>query len=129
MTSALAQDAVATGQSGRTRWGPDLAAVAVLLLLWAALWAPRLRGPIDLRWDASAYYILGTSLAEGRGYRLLNEPGAIEAIQYPPLLPAVAAVHQRLLGTGDPVVVGHSLRLTAAALFIGYAVAVFAFAR
>jgi hypothetical protein len=102
---------------------------AVLVMIAVALWLPRLRGPLDLRYDAGVYYILGTSLAEGRGYRLLNEPGAIEAIQYPPLLPAVAAIQQRLLGTADPVVVGWWLRLTVAALFIGYAVAVFALAR
>jgi hypothetical protein len=113
-----------------SRWPTaDHGYAAVLVLVALCLWLPRLRGPLDLRYDAGVYYILGTSLAEGRGYRLLNEPGVIEAIQYPPLLPAVAAVHQRLLGTGDPVVVGHSLRLTAAALFIGYAVAVFALAR
>ena len=46
-------------------------------------WSSRLIGPIDLRYDASTYYILGTALAEGRGYRLLNEPGEIEATQYP----------------------------------------------
>ena len=118
--------------SGATvrRWGAaDWRYAAVLLVVSVALWLPRLRGPLDLRYDAGVYYILGTSLAEGRGYRLLNEPGAIEAIQYPPLLPAVAAMHQRLLGTGDPVVVGWWLRLAAAALFIGYAVAVFALAR
>ncbi len=45
------------------------------------------------------------------------------------IAPAVAAAHQRLLGTGDPVVVGQWLRLTAAVLFIGYAVAMFALAR
>jgi len=101
----------------------------ILVLVALALWLPRLRGPLDLRYDAGVYYILGTSLAQGKGYRLLNEPGAIEAIQYPPLLPAVAAAHQRLLGTRDPVVVGWWLRLTAAGLFIGYAVAVFALAR
>jgi hypothetical protein len=101
----------------------------ILVLLAVALWLPRLRGPLDLRYDAGVYYILGTSLAEGRGYRLLNEPGAIQAIQYPPVLPAVAALHQLVLGTSDPVVVGRGLRFTAALLFIGYAVAVFALAR
>ena len=45
------------------------------------------------------YYILGTSLAGGHGYRLLNEPGQIRAVQYPPLLPAIVAIHERLLGT------------------------------
>ncbi len=81
-----------------------------MVLLWIAVWAPRLHGPIDLRWDASTYFVLGTSLAEGKGYRLLNEPGEIEAVQYPPLLPALVAVHQRALGTADYVVVGSSLR-------------------
>lgn len=99
-----------------------------LLALAVALWLPRLRGPIDLRYDAGVYYILGTSLAEGRGYRILSEPGAIEAIQYPPLLSAVAALHQRALGTSDPAVVGHALRLTLCVLFAGYIAAVFALA-
>lgn len=101
----------------------------VVALIAAALWLPRLRGPIDLRYDAGVYYVLGVSLGEGRGYRLLNEPGAIEAIQYPPLLPAIGALHRVVVGTSDPVVLGYALRLTAAALFIGYAVAVFALAR
>jgi hypothetical protein len=102
---------------------------ALILLIAAGLWAPRLQGPLDLRYDAGVYYILGRSLAEGHGYRLLNEPGAIEAIQYPPVLPAVAALHQLVLGTSDPVVVGHALRLTMALLFLGYAFASFALAR
>jgi hypothetical protein len=117
-------------EAGARRWkAADWRYAAGVVIVAVALWLPRLQGPLDLRYDAGVYYILGTSLAEGTGYRLLNEPGAIEAIQYPPLLPAVAAIHQRLLGTGDPVVVGWWLRLTAAALFVGYAVAVFAFAR
>ena len=72
----------------------ELRLAALIVLIAAALWAPRLRGPLDLRYDAGVYYILGRSLAEGHGYRLLNEPGAIEAIQYPPVLPAVAALHR-----------------------------------
>jgi hypothetical protein len=47
----------------------------LLIFLSVGLWLPRLRGPLDLRYDAGVYYILGTSLAEGKGYRLLNEPG------------------------------------------------------
>ena len=43
--------------------------LCVLLLLGAIIWLPRLNGPLDLRWDAGTYYVLGTSLAEGRGYR------------------------------------------------------------
>ena len=83
-----------------------------VLLLWVAVWASRLHGPIDLRWDASTYFVLGTALAEGKGYRLLNEPGEIEAVQYPPLLPVLVAAHQRALGTTDYLVVGARLRVT-----------------
>ena len=71
-----------------------------------------MRGPIDLRWDAGVYYILGTSIAQGQGYRLLSEPGDPQAVQYPPLLPLIVAGHQRVLGTSDPVVVGKWLRIT-----------------
>src|SRR5262245_10152320 len=81
----------------------------IFLLLFALIvtsWLPRMARPIDLRWDGANYYILGTALAEGKGYRLLNEPGEIEAIQYPPLLPVIVAVHERMLGTNDPTVVG-----------------------
>lgn len=89
-----------------------------LLGLSVAIWIPRARGPIDLRWDGAAYYVLGTSLAEGRGYRLLNEPGEIQAVQYPPLLPLLVAVHQWVLGSRDALLVGHWLRITFFGLFL-----------
>lgn len=113
----------------RLRTHADALAVAVLVLLSVTLWIPRLAGPLDLRWDAGVYYVLGTSLAEGQGYRLLNEPGAPHAIQYPPLLPLLVAAHQRLLDTRDPAVVGHALRWTFAALFVAYVLLVHRFAR
>src|SRR5207248_3059053 len=53
---------------------------------------------------------LGTALAEGKGYRLLNEPGEIHAVQYPPLLPAIVAAHQRILGSNNYVTVAGALR-------------------
>src|SRR5262249_52949895 len=84
------------------------------------LWLPRLRGPIDLRYDAGVYYVLGTSLATGSGYRLLNEPGAIAAIQYPPLLPLFAAAHQWLAGSADLAIAGHSLTPTAGLVFLAH---------
>ncbi len=90
---------------------------------------PRLAGPIDLRYDAGVYYVLGTSLAEGHGYRLLNEPGAIEAIQYPPLLPMIVAATERLLGSSDPALVGHALRLAYAVIFVVHVLATYALAR
>jgi hypothetical protein len=95
---------------------PRVLPLVVLSLVVAALWVPRRAGPLDLRWDGSAYYVLGTSLAEGKGYRLLNEPGEIEACQYPPLLPLIAAAPQAILGTSDPVVVGRWLKL----VFLGF---------
>ena len=100
--------------------------IAALLVLSVAIWLPRLRGPIDLRWDGGTYYVLGTSLAEGRGYRLLNEPGEIEAVQYPPLLPAIVAVHQWILGSSDPMIVGHWLRLTFFVMFLVSVLATYA---
>src|SRR5436305_8999526 len=102
---------------------------AVVLVLAMIAWLPRFSGPIDLRWDAGVYYILGSSLATGHGYRILSEPGSPEALQYPPLLPAFVALHQRVLGSTDPAVVGPWLRSSFAALFLGYALATLAVAR
>src|SRR3954464_2177549 len=108
---------------------PEVRYPLILLVVALGLWAPRLRGAIDLRYDAGVYYILGTSIAEGKGYRLLNEPGEITALQYPPLLPAVGAVEQKLLGTSDPAVVGQALRLTYFAIFLVYSLGAFFLAR
>jgi hypothetical protein len=100
--------------------------IAALLALSVTIWLPRLRGPIDLRWDGGTYFVLGTSLAEGRGYRLLSEPGEIEAVQYPPLLPAIVAIHQWILRTSDPMIVGHWLRLTFFVMFLLSVIATYA---
>jgi hypothetical protein len=113
--------------TGRPR--KEVAAPLILLALVIIVWLPRFRGPIDLRWDAGVYYTLGTSLAENRGYRLLNEPGEIKATQYPPLLPAFVAAHQLVLRTSDPTVVGRALRLSFFLLFVIYIAAVYALAR
>src|SRR5262245_46909393 len=95
----------------------EIACISALIFSGILLWLPRLSGPLDFRYDAGVYYILGASLAEGKGYRLLNEPGAIQAIQYPPLLPLFAAAHQLLAGTSDPAVVGHMLRISFFGIF------------
>jgi len=108
----------------RRYWG-EAAVVALALLLWV----PRLSGPIDLRWDAGVYYVLGTSLASGHGYRILSEPGSPEALQYPPLLPALVALHQRALGSTDAAIIGPWLRLSYATLFLFYALSALALAR
>jgi hypothetical protein len=106
-----------------------LAHCGILLAVVALVWLPRLRGPIDLRYDAGVYYILGSSLAEGKGYRLLNEPGEIAAIQYPPLLPLLVAATQRLLGSNDPALVGSWLRYTSLLVSAGYVLLAYAVAR
>jgi hypothetical protein len=117
-----------TARASSSRRGGAIAALA-LLVVTTALWAPRIAGSLDLRFDAGVYWVLGTALAGGHGYRLLNEPGAIEAIQYPPLLPLFVAAHERVLGSTDPLVTGHALRWSYAALFAAYLLAVLAFAR
>jgi hypothetical protein len=86
-------------------------ALVALSIVIVALWIPQWAGPLDLRWDGAVYYVLGTSIAEGKGYRLLYEPGEIEAIQYPPLLPLVAAIPQAVFATSDPMIVGRWLKL------------------
>lgn len=98
-----------------------------LLIGAAALasWWPRWGGPIDLRWDGGAYYILGTSLARGEGYRILSEPGGLSSSLHPPLVPAFVAAHELLLRTTDPVVVGRALRVTVALCSAAYAIVVF----
>ncbi len=98
-----------------------------LLIGAAALasWWPRWGGPIDLRWDGGAYYILGTSLTRGEGYRILSEPGNLPSSLHPPFVPALVAVHEFLLQTTDPIVVGRALRGTIAFFSAAYAMAVF----
>ena len=43
-------------------------ACLVIGIVTIATWWPRADGPIDLRWDGGAYYILGTSLATGEAF-------------------------------------------------------------
>lgn len=107
------------------RFWPEAIVVALVLVVWA----PRLSGPIDLRWDAGVYYVLGTSLAQGHGYRIVSEPGVPEAIQYPPLLPAFVALHERLLGSPQAAVVAPWLRISYAIIFLSYGFATLALAR
>src|SRR5262245_3475965 len=95
----------------------------IIVIVW--LWIPRWAGPLDLRWDGAVYYILGTSIAEGKGYRLLHEPGEIGAIQYPPLLPLLAAAPQIVSGTNDPVVIGRWLKLLFFLFHAGFVLATY----
>jgi hypothetical protein len=88
-----------------------------------------MNGPLDLRWDGGVYYVLGTALAQGRGYRLLNEPGEIEATQYPPLFPIFIAAHQIIAGTADPTKVGRWLRFSSFLTSLGFVLASYALLR
>jgi hypothetical protein len=108
---------------------PDVRNVILLLGLAVLLWIPRWQGPIDLRYDGGVYYILGTALAEGKGYRLLYEPGEIQAIQYPPLLPAFVACHEWILASTDPEIVGPWLRRSFCLIFLFYVPAIYVMAR
>jgi hypothetical protein len=59
----------------------------------------------------------------------LHEPGEIEADQYPPLLPAIVAAHEWLLGTAELARVGRALRLTWFLLMIALTGCLYALAR
>ena len=109
-----------TGSFPRRGW--SFAALAAICLV---LRVPHLSGPLDLRFDAGVYYTLGMSLAEGKGYRMLSEPGEPHGVLFPPLLPALAAAHQLAMGTSDPDTVGHALRWTYFVMFTAYILAVF----
>ncbi len=105
----------------------EMLILLVLFGLVVLVWLPRLSGPLDYRWDGGLYYTLGTSLAEGKGYKLLNEPGEIDAVQSPPLFPLIIAAHQLILGTNDPTTVGQWLRYSFFIIFIIYIYVVFRF--
>lgn len=107
----------------------DAFCVLILSVIMIASWIPRFSGPIDLRWDAGVYYVLGTSLAEGKGYRLCNEPGEIRAVQYPPGLPALVALEQIALHSNDPVLVGRWLRVSWCVLSVAYIIFTFLLGR
>jgi hypothetical protein len=107
----------------------DWTFLSILIGVAVLWWIPQRAGPIDLRSDGAIYYILGTSLAQGQGYRLLNEPGNIRAVQYPPLLPLVVAAHQKALTTSDFVVVGRWLRAFYFCVFVSLMAMVYRLAR
>lgn len=122
----VATDAGATSQT----WGrSDRWAIAALVVVVVLMWVPRLRGPIDLRWDAAVYYTTATAIVEGKGYRLPSEPGEVLAVQYPPLLPAVTAAVQWACGTTDYQVAGQWLRILYSLVYATYVFATYALAR
>lgn len=121
-----------SGTAGATHlapWWADALCALALCVITLLTWIPRWKGPLDVRWDGGTYFILGTSLAQGKGYRLLNEPGDIRADQYPPLLPAIIAVHEKVFSSSDPVKVGIWLRRTWILISMGYVCGAFFLAR
>lgn len=109
LPGSWAQEAArAPGPSSPRRADRIFAALALCVPL--ALWLPRLGGPLDLRFDAGVYHVLGDSLAQGKGYRLLNEPGEPRGVQYPPLLPAMVALARWASGSPDPAAAASILR-------------------
>jgi hypothetical protein len=116
-------------QTSSVQQRPELFYVLLILVLHTISWVPRFHGSLDLRWDGAVYYVLGTSIAQGSGYRLLYEPGAIQANQYPPGLPLIVAAHQTILNSSDPIVVGRALRRTWFLLSSITVLAVYALAR
>lgn len=100
---------------------PDISYWIGVVVLAMCVWLPRLNGPIDLRYDGGVYYLLGSSLAHGNGYRIESEPGSPQAIQYPPLLPFWVVLHQRMLGTTDPRIIAPWLRISYFITFVLYA--------
>ena len=89
----------------------------------------RAQGPIDLRYDAGVYYLTGEALGSGFGYRLISEPGNINAIQYPPLLPSLVALVRLATNSSDPEIVGRVLRLLYFVFSIAYTLSSYALAR
>ena len=125
MSSNLSRPVVDVRTSATTVLSHRLVACLLVGVAALAFWWARGDGPIDLHWDGGAYYLLGTSLERGDGYRILSEPGNLPSSLHPPLVPAIVALHQFALQTADPVVVGQALRFTLGFCSAAYAMAVF----
>ena len=69
-------------------------AIAALVLAVAVLTVTP--WPVGAFEDDAIYTVLGKSLAEGQGYRLINLPGAPNATHFPPGYPALIAVIWKL---------------------------------
>jgi hypothetical protein len=93
-----------------------LAIAAIVLAIAISTVTP---WPVGAFEDDAVYTILGKSLAEGTGYRMINLPGAPAATHYPPGYPALLAVLWKLAPSfPDNIVVfkfANALLLAAAA--------------
>ena len=126
--TASAQSEIVGQERVALGWGDALCAIALCVLTLVS-WIPRWNGPLDVRWDGGTYFILGTSLAEGKGYRILNEPWRDPCEPYSSLLPAIVAVHEKVLSSKDLVKVGIWLRRTWILLSVIYVCGSFFLAR
>lgn len=66
--------------------------VAIAAIVLAVAMSTVSPWPVGAFEDDAIYTVLGKSLAEGHGYRLLNLPGAPNATHFPPGYPALLAV-------------------------------------
>ena len=93
----------ATGHSRATRLArPDLLVAAVLAVVVTVLGGLRLvPGRVGTFQDDGVYVATARALAEGDGYRLVNEPGAPPQTRYPILYPALLSVAWRIAPSLD----------------------------
>lgn len=84
----MSSSAAAT-QRARADWLIPLAIAAIVL---AVAVSTVTAWPVGAFEDDAIYTVLGKSLAEGTGYRLINLPGAPNATHYPPAYPALLAL-------------------------------------
>ncbi len=66
--------------------------IAIAAIVLAVAMSTVTPWPVGAFEDDAIYTVLGKSLAEGHGYRLLNLPGAPNATHFPPGYPALLAV-------------------------------------
>ncbi len=82
--------------SRRSITGRQVAALAALIVAmvpaFVLAWRSRHFQHLGYFHDDGMYWIAGKSLAEGKGYRILNLPGAPYQTKYPPVLPLLLSM-------------------------------------
>ncbi|MGQ0643378.1 MAG: glycosyltransferase family 39 protein [Gemmatimonadaceae bacterium] len=91
-------DVKSTALRGPTLGGrPDVyIPLAIAAMVFAIAISTVTPWPVGAFEDDAVYTILGKSLAEGTGYRMINLPGAPAATHYPPGYPALLSVLWRI---------------------------------
>lgn len=91
----------------------------VVVLVGAALALAQINSTLILASDNSIYVVLGQALASGRGYNMINEPGATPMNLYPFGYPLLLAVVLRLAGAvATPMQALAPLKLVALLFYI-----------